>query len=177
MTSPPLERFKTLIDRHHDELYAYLWRMLDGASAPDAAIEAADLTQEVFERAYKAYRRFQPGTNARAWLYKIATNAAISLIRKRRADLPLLDEVDEAPPADEPEPQALHAESVEMLQQAIEGLPAKQRAALLMRYIQELDYPEIASALACSEDSARANVYQALKRLRAMLEEHHEQHA
>jgi RNA polymerase sigma-70 factor (ECF subfamily) len=54
---------------------------------------------------------------------------------------------------------------------AVLGLPTRQRAALMMRKYQELDYPEIAAALDTTEEAARANVYQALKKLRALFAE------
>jgi RNA polymerase sigma factor (sigma-70 family) len=52
----------------------------------------------------------------------------------------------------------------------VNELPVKQKACVVLRYLQELAYPEIAEALGCSEESARANVYQAIRRLRRALE-------
>jgi RNA polymerase sigma-70 factor (ECF subfamily) len=62
-------------------------------------------------------------------------------------------------------------ERLRRVDEAVQRLPAKQRAALMMRKYQELPYPEIGAALGCSAASARANVYQALRRLRGWLEE------
>jgi RNA polymerase sigma-70 factor (ECF subfamily) len=169
--------FERVIETYHDEIYRYIWRMLNGASRSDAANEAHDLAQEVFMRAYRAYPRLRPGSNIRAWLYKIATNCVYSAFeqdrRKWARDIPLIDERDDVSDdvALQPDIRFLVDESMEMVRRAIDELPPKQRAGLLMRYIQELDYPEIAEALGCSEDSARANVYQAIKRLRAALAE------
>jgi RNA polymerase sigma factor (sigma-70 family) len=53
----------------------------------------------------------------------------------------------------------------------VNGLPEKQRACVTLRYFQDLDYPEIAQILNCSQASARANIYQAMRRLRALLRE------
>ena len=172
-----LPRFETLIETFHDEIYRYLWRMLNDASRSDAADEAHDLAQEVFLRAYRAYPRLHADSNVRAWLYKIATNCAYSAFeregRKSGRAVPLLDEHDGVP--DEldlqPDMQFLVEEKMGEIRAAIGELPAKQRAAFLMRYLHELEYTYIAEALNCSEDSARANVYQALKRLRSMLVE------
>ena len=50
------------------------------------------------------------------------------------------------------------------------GLPVKQKACVTLRYLQDLDYPEIAQILSCSQESARANVYQAIRQLRLALE-------
>ncbi len=173
----PLPRYETLIEAYHDEIYRYLWRMLNDASRSDASDEAQDLAQEVFLRAYRAYPRLHAGSNVRAWLYKIATNCAYSAFereeRKSGRAVPLLDEHDSVPDDLElqPDTQFLTGETMDAIRAAIGELPGKQRAAFLMRYLHELKYREIAEALNCSEDSARANVYQALRRLRSTLAE------
>lgn len=169
-----LSRFETLIERHHDEIYTYLWRLLDGAARVDCATDAHDLTQEVFLRAYRAYPRLRAGSNPRAWLYKIATNCAYTLLKRSRNRpvdaLPLLDEAGDLA-ADDPSLDDLASlgESIEALHDAVMALPPRQQAALLLRYEQGLAYAEVADALGCSEDSARANVYQAIRRLRSLL--------
>lgn len=166
-----LPRFETLIERHHDEIYAYLWRLLDTAPGADRSVDAHDLTQEVFLRAYRAYPHLRTGSNARAWLYKIATNCAYTLFRRSQRhshDVSLWDEVDESLTSDDPDLDDLAAlgQAVEALREAVAALPPRQRAALLMRYLQGMEYREIAEALDCSEESARAHVYQAIRRLR-----------
>lgn len=169
-----LPRFETLIERHHNEIYAYLWRLLDGATRVDRSTDAHDLTQEVFLRAYRAYPRLRAGSNPRAWLYKIATNCAYTLLKHSRRGpvdaLPLWDEADDLPAGDPPlDDLASLGESLEALHDAVTGLPPRQRAALVMRYVQGLEYAEVADALGCSEEAARANVYQAIRRLRSLL--------
>jgi RNA polymerase sigma-70 factor, ECF subfamily len=172
-----LTRFETLIDQHHDEIYRYLWRLLAGAGRLlDARDVAQDVAQEVFMRAYRAFDRLPPGSNTRAWLYRIATNCAMTALKRDRRHAsrttPLPDDESGPALADNSPLPAQHAATAETLQtvrQAIAALPPRQQSALVMRYLQELDYPAIAGALGCSEDSARANVYQALKRLRREL--------
>jgi RNA polymerase sigma-70 factor (ECF subfamily) len=170
-----MPRFEALIEAHHDELYRYIWRMLNTANRSDAPEEAGDLTQETFVRAYRAYPRLRADSNIRAWLYKIATNCVYSAFKrdKRRfaTALPLLDEHDSIleDVSLAPDMQFLAGEAMDTIREAIVELPDKQRAALLMRYVQEMDYGEVAEALNCSEDSARANVYQAIKHLRVRL--------
>jgi RNA polymerase sigma-70 factor (ECF subfamily) len=160
-----LPRFEVLIADHHDEIFRYLWRLLDSGGLVD---QAEDLAQEVFMRAYRAYDRLRPNSNVRAWLYKIATNCAYSALKRGQRDpLPLIDDAPDG--RLQPHQQVSYNETLAEVQAAIETLPQKQRAALIMRYLQELDYAEIADALNCSEDSARANVYQALRRLRCDL--------
>jgi RNA polymerase sigma-70 factor (ECF subfamily) len=174
MTSSP-GRFETLIERYHDEIYSYLWRLLNSAGGADSAVDAEDLTQEVFLRAYQAFERLRPDSNHRAWLYKIATNYTYTTLKRgqRQAgySIPLLDETHQAPAdaGQSPDRRAVLDETWATVRQAIIGLPTKQRTALILRHVQGLDYAEIALALGCSEDSARANVYQAVRRLRREL--------
>jgi RNA polymerase sigma-70 factor (ECF subfamily) len=174
MTNSP-GRFETLIERYHDEIYSYLWRLLNSTSQADSAIDAEDLTQEVFLRAYQAFERLRPDSNHRAWLYKIATNYTYTALKRgqRQAgySVPLLDETHQAPAGagQSPDRRAVLDETWATVRQAIIGLPTKQRTALILRHVQGLTYAEIALALGCSEDSARANVYQAVRRLRQEL--------
>lgn len=176
MTMAPV-RFETLIEHHHDEIYRYLWRLLNNAGRSDGAVEAQDITQEVFLRAYRAFGRLRRESNHRAWLYKIATNCAYAALkqdqRQTRHTIPLLDESHQHL-ADEglsPDRQAIVNETLERIQQGIAALPSKQQAAVVLRHVQGLDYAAIAQALDCSQDSARANVYQGLRRLRRVLAE------
>lgn len=161
-------RFETLIDRHHDELCAYLYRLLGAARHSDISLDVEDLVQEVFLRAYQSYDNLRRDSNPRAWLYKIATNCAFSRIRqtRRRQEtmLTLKDSPEEihSPVTRENLNGNLHA--------LLSELPNKQKACVTLRYLQDLDYPEIASILTCSVESVRANIYQALRRLRAALE-------
>jgi RNA polymerase sigma-70 factor (ECF subfamily) len=169
----PSVRFETLIERYHDEIYRYLWRLLNGAGRTDSDLEAQDLSQEVFLRAYRAFGRLRRDSNHRAWLYKIATHCAYTALKQgqRQDDHSGPFEVHETLAGAEPSPehQVDVDETLEMVRRAIAILPSKQRAAVVLRHVQGLDYAVIAQALDCSEDSARANVYQALRRLRRTL--------
>jgi RNA polymerase sigma-70 factor (ECF subfamily) len=162
-------RFETLIELHHDEIYRYLWRLLRSAGRSDSEMEAQDLAQEVFLRAYKAFGRLRPDSNHRAWLYKIATNRAYTALKRGNMHL---DETWEqagqyiADGNPSPEQQAVWGETLYAVRRGAATLPPKQQAAVVLRYGQELSYAEIAQALDCSEDSARANVYQGVRRLR-----------
>ncbi len=168
--SNSLLRFEDMIDRHHDEIHAYLWRLLDDTSRPERAVEAADLAQEVFTRAYRAYLRLRPGSNVRAWLYRIATNCAYSHLKRERSRPGRLLDGEEADAIEvgKPQPEEVSAASDarEALRRAVAGLPGRQRAAVTLRYLHGLDYAEIAATLDCSEESARANVSHGIRRLR-----------
>jgi RNA polymerase sigma-70 factor (ECF subfamily) len=171
MTMPPV-RFETLIEYHHDEIYRYIWRLLNSAGRSDRAVEAQDLTQEVFIRAYRAFGRLRHGSNCRAWLYKIATNCAYTALkRNQRYKEPLEIRLDHIPASGSrsPDHQVVLDETLEAVRRSIAALPPKQRAAVVLRHVQGLSYSEIAQVMGCSEDSARANVYQGLRRVRGEL--------
>ena len=162
-------RFEDLIERHQDEILAYLWRLLGKQRQSDVALEVEDLTQEVFTRAYENYSGLRRDSNYRAWLYKIATHCAFTKLRqaKRRREKHFAFKFAEDEAKGLPE-----QSSGTELRALVDGLPEKQKACLTMRYLQDLDYSEIALSLDCSEQSARANVSQALRRLRAALKEY-----
>jgi RNA polymerase sigma-70 factor (ECF subfamily) len=155
--------FEELVEIHSAEIFAYVWRMLRETS------DAEDCLQETFLRAFRSYGHVRAGTNYRAWLYKIATNTARSHWKQRKRgetytiDLDPELQADGMSVADRVERKALLAAVV----RAVEALPDQQRAALIMRKYQELSYAEIAAALECTEAAARANVYQAVKKLQA----------
>jgi RNA polymerase sigma-70 factor (ECF subfamily) len=171
-------RFETLIERYHDEIYSYLWRVLNSSGGPEPALEAQDLTQEVYLRAYRAFGRLRKDSNHRAWLYKIATNRAYTALKRgkrrgqRTVDLPDgpdgMDRI-AAGEAHSPEQRVIAGERRDRLRREIATLPPKQQASVVMRHLQGLDYSGIALALDCSQDGARANVYQGLRRLRQSL--------
>jgi len=154
--------FETLVEKHSAELFAYIWRML--RDTPDAE----DCLQETFLRAYRAYPRLPIDANQRAWLYKIATNTARSHAKRRLRDQHRAVDLDPELQSDRstlPD-DLMQREQLTQVAHAVEALPYQQRAALIMKRYQELSYKAIAAALGCSEDAARANVYQALKKLR-----------
>jgi RNA polymerase sigma-70 factor (ECF subfamily) len=173
----PSTRFETLIERHHDEIYHYLWRLLNTAGWSDSATEAQDLTQDVFMRAYQAYGRLRSDSNHRAWLYKIATNRAYTALKRDQRNAAhtdaSFDAIQQIPAGTEqtPDHQVVLRERLADVRRCIAALPPKQGAALVMRHVQGLTYAQVAQALDCSEDSARANVYQGLRRLRRELAE------
>jgi RNA polymerase sigma-70 factor (ECF subfamily) len=157
-TKPP---FNQLVEAHSREIFHYLYRMLGGAQT------AEDALQDAFVRAFRAYDRLDEAANTRAWLYRIAGNVAHTQRKRdhRFHNHAQLGEalVDRSPSVVE---QVETREQSRELLETIQRLPQQQREALVLRKYQELSYTEIGLALECSPDAARANVYQALKKLR-----------
>ena len=159
--------FESLVELHSGELFGYLWRLLGDEA------EARDCLQDTFLRAFRAYGRLRNFEQLRAWLYKIATNTARTQLarnhRHERQTVALLEPL----PSGERAVDLQVAERTQLaaVRRAVLALPQRQRAALLLRKYQELEYAEIAAALDCSESAARANVYQALKKLRTSFQD------
>jgi RNA polymerase sigma-70 factor, ECF subfamily len=169
-------RFEQLIERHHDEIFAYLWRLMGKDGRRDGATDVEDIVQEVFLRAYESFSRLRPNSNHRAWLYKIATHCAYSQLRRMRHRREKLSSLMHSATNQETgsETASLHQFTEQTVRNLVNELPAKQKACVTLRYLQELDYPEIAQILSCSQESARANVYQAIHRMRIALEKNHD---
>jgi RNA polymerase sigma-70 factor, ECF subfamily len=161
--------FETIVGAHHAEIYRYIRRV---TARPT---EAEDLSQETFLRAYRAYRTLGPEANVRAWLFAIATNLTRNHFRseKRRRVAYQAASVDrrEADP-EGPEDEARLSEARARLESTVRGLPLKQRQAFIMRKIHDLDYEAIGQSLDCSAESARAHVFQALRKIRLSLNGH-----
>jgi RNA polymerase sigma-70 factor, ECF subfamily len=153
----------TLSERHRPEIVRYLARLLGDRD------EAEDVCQEVFLRAHRAFARLAPDSNCRAWLYRIATNSGLNAARRRARTLARTADVElDSLPAGHDASLDRRAQ-LRAVAAAVDGLPPRQRAALVLRQFQGLGYAEIAATLGGNEAAARANVYQALKRLRAAL--------
>jgi len=155
----PQPEFADLVETHAREIHAFVWRLMreDG--------EAEDVLQSGFLRAFRAYPRLPAGANYRAWLYKIAGNEARTQLGKRaRRPAELPDDFPALAPS--VEHQAEQRMRLREVAQAVEGLPHKQRSSLILRNYQGLSYAEIGEILELSPEAARANVYQALRKLR-----------
>jgi RNA polymerase sigma factor (sigma-70 family) len=148
---PPFER---LYLAHRDDVHASLRRLVGRDRADDAF-------QETFLRALRAYDRLANADNLRAWLLTIARNVALDELRKTRPlDGEALPEL-----AAPPQEQAPH----EQLADVAAGLPAKERAAVVLRYAYDLDYDTIGAALGSSGEAARQAASAGVRRLRKEL--------
>jgi RNA polymerase sigma-70 factor (ECF subfamily) len=161
--------FDAIVTTHHSEIYRYLRRMAW------RAVEADDLSQETFLRAYRAWHRLTPDANVRAWLFTIATNVFRNHVRSERRRQAAHATVRTTRPErelDGPEEAAMAGETRTLTEAAIRSLPLKQRLAFTLRKLHELDYEAIGESLECSPESARAHVFQALRKIRTTLNGH-----
>jgi len=155
--------------RHHgDELRRHLAGMLGGEA------DAEDVLQDVWVTAYQNPPETGPGSNVRAWLYRVATNRALDrLARDRRRGGTLSGQRFRLLPEPEPDPDAglmeLDDRTRARIRAHLADLPRKQRESVWLRWMEGKDYATIAARVGCSEESARANVYNGMKRLRREL--------
>jgi len=164
------DAFEAVVGAHHAEIRRYLLRITARAS------DADDLSQETFLRAFRAYRALPSGANVRAWLFAIATNLGRNHFRaqsrRRKAYAAAAQEVPLRSVGPNPAGEALAGEARARIEHVIDELPHKQRLAFIMRKMHELEYAEIGTSLRCSEESARAHVFQALRKIRKGLDGH-----
>jgi RNA polymerase sigma-70 factor (ECF subfamily) len=163
------EAFGAVVSAHHGEIYRYLQRVI-GRSG-----EADDLSQETFLRAFRAYGSLPGDANVRAWLFSIATNLAKnhfrSETRRRKAYSEVRSSLREATGLGA-EAELASRETGALVEGIIQRLPLKQRMAFTQRKMHGLDYDAIGRSLGCSAETARAHVFQALRKIRQGLDGH-----
>ena len=165
MTDDP---FEAVVAAHHAEIHRYLVRAIARGG------DADDLSQETFVRAYRAYGALPPDANVRAWLFAIATNLCRNHFRAEKRRRQAMAEA-AAGASDHgsasPDGEAIVSQASARIDRIVAALPLKQRLAFTMRKVHELDYEAIARSLECSAESARAHVFQALRKIRRGLDD------
>ncbi len=150
--------FARLVDDYYERLYRWLYHLTHDRHA------AEDLTQETFLKAFAGLAKFRPGSNFRAWLFRIGHNNFINQrrgARRQRENLP-----ENLPgPAAGPAEQAVHSEERELLAREVRRLPPDVRAAFLLRVEEGLSFRQIANILGLTEETARWRVFKARQRL------------
>ena len=165
--------FELLLQKYRTPLVSFLYRMVRDQAA------AEDLAQEVFLRVYCARKKYAPNAKFTTWLFRIATNLALNALRdgryrQREVSLDQPGE-DEHPAMEVPdrqpgvEQQLMARDRAALIRRAIQALPEKQRAAVLLHKYYELDYNEIARILECSESALKSLLFRAYETLRVQL--------
>jgi len=153
-----LPPFQTLLDAHGRDVHRFL-------VASVGPIDADDCYQETWLSALRAYPRLRDAANLRSWIFTVAHRKVIDHVRaKRRVAVPVgeVPEPEAGTAAQTASPLALD----EDLWAQVRELPPKQRTAVALRYVTDAGYEEIAAVMGTSQDAARRNVHEALKRLR-----------
>ena len=161
------EAFRQLVETYQAPAYRLALRMCGG----DAAL-AEDAAQEAFLAAWRGLPRFRGDSRFSTWLYRLTTNAAIDWLRREKRHRGMDDVTELELPDDGPGPQdqAEQAETQQTVRRALGQLSEEHRQVLLLRYMQELDYAEIAAALEISEGTVKSRISRAKMRLRELLD-------
>ena len=152
---PPIPPFQAFLEENRTLVYRYL----TAAAGPH---DADDLFQETFMAALRAYPRLADATNLRGWILTIATRKVIDAARARARRAIPMDELEDLAAPVGPAP----SDGDGALWESVRSLPAKQRAAVVQRFVLDRSYGDIAEVMGSSEETVRANVYQGLQALR-----------
>ncbi len=164
--------FALLLDRHRGPVIHFLYRMVGNQAVSE------ELAQEVFFRVYKSRGSYEPTAKFTTWLFRIATHLALNSIRDRKKEkgqqsldeeLPDGRERQVADGARTAEDAMVDEVRVREVRSAIEALPEKQRAAVLMHKYDGLGYTQISKVLECSESATKSLLFRAYETLRVRL--------
>jgi RNA polymerase sigma-70 factor (ECF subfamily) len=167
------DAFRALVERHSRAVFRLAYRMTGHEQ------DAEDTVQETFLRAWRQLQRFDGRARFSTWLYTIATNCALDLVRARKRRGETTGEAREdggeafatvATSAPSPERLAASGQIAHRVRAALNDLSDAERAAFLLRHFEGVPTSEISRALGCSDASARQSVFRAVQKMRLALE-------
>jgi RNA polymerase sigma-70 factor (ECF subfamily) len=164
--------FALLLERHRGPVIHFIYRMIQNQAI------AEELAQDVFLRVYRSRASYEPTAKFTTWLFRIASHLALNYIRDGRWEKGQ-ERLDSEPDEGVCRQVADRNPSIEQsmirqvrlaeIRRAIEALPGKQRAAVLMHKYEEMEYSQIAGVLCCSESAVKSLLFRAYETLRARL--------
>ncbi|MEO8371039.1 MAG: sigma-70 family RNA polymerase sigma factor [Candidatus Solibacter sp.] len=167
------DAFRVLVERHSRALFRLAFRMTGNQQ------DAEDVVQDSFLRAYKQLSRFDERASFGTWLYRIAVNCSLDLVRSRKrrnehiapADSDMDDPILSLP-ANDPAPDrlALSGEVRERVAEAMTELSASERTAFVLRHYEGMCIEEVSRVLGCQPGAAKHSVFRAVQKLRRALE-------
>jgi len=169
VSSDPEKAFELLVNLYRQEIYDLCVRVSGDRT------EAEDISQETFIKAYERLDGFRGEAAPRTWLYRIAINRSITFKRrlkrwqmKRGNDQEIFPE-DIGYSTASDEKMVVEKDLAAHAQKALDKLPQRQKAAVILRVKKEMPYEEIANVMGISVGGAKANVHQGIKKLRQWL--------
>jgi RNA polymerase sigma-70 factor (ECF subfamily) len=167
----PVERAKSdpaafgeLYDRYAGQIYRFVRARIRDDSL------AEDITAEVFLSALRHIKGYRDqGRPFSCWLYRIAANAIASHYRSQRSPLSLDDQLGLVSPLPDPLDEVVDRERLRTIWQAVDALPAQQRAAMILKFSEDMTMEEIGAVLGKSPAAAKLLIYRAMQRLRREL--------
>ncbi|HEX6794890.1 MAG TPA: sigma-70 family RNA polymerase sigma factor [Casimicrobiaceae bacterium] len=160
------EAFTTLMVRYQRPIYnAAFWIVR-------SADDARDIAQSVFLRVAERLDEFDGSHKFFSWIYRIAVNESLNLLRRNGHEEPLDDEIDLPGGSDDPESQARDAERSRYIQRALLTMSPMDRTVIVLRHFSECSYQEIARILDVDEKTVKSRLFEARRRLRELLTEY-----
>jgi RNA polymerase sigma-70 factor (ECF subfamily) len=155
--------FQVLVERHSRSVFKLAYRMTGNES------DADDIVQETFLRAFRQLNRYESRSAFHTWLYRIAANCAVDLIRSRRVRQPV--EVPETLQSGSPLPDrsCYSGELQQHVSAAMNDLSSQERTAFVLRHFEGLSTIEISQTLGIGENAAKHSVFRAVQKLRKAL--------
>ena len=160
------EQYEYFLDRYGQQVFVLVDRIVSCQE------DAEELTQDVFLKAFQQLSSFKAESSFSTWIYRIATNLAISTVRKKRNDVLRLDDSVFANLSDTQVDEALEDESeeqMERLQQAMNQLEADERALITLYYLEEKPLAEVAFILGMTEGNAKVKLHRIRKKLYVLI--------
>ena len=160
------ELYEYFLDRYGQQVFVLVDRIVSCQE------DAEELTQDVFLKAFQQLSSFKAESTFSTWIYRIATNIAISAVRKKRNDVLRLDDSVFANLSDTQVDAALEDESeeqMERLQQAMNQLEADERALITLYYLKEKPLAEVAFILGLTEGNAKVKLHRIRKKLYVLI--------
>ena len=153
--------FEVLLARYQRQVFGVAYRVLNHRE------DASDVTQTAFLQAYEHLDQYDPGQRFSSWLYRIAVNEAVNLVRVRQRSEPLVDDVE----SDHGGPDALAAQgqSDSAIQRALMSLKMEYRTVIVLKHVQDCSYEEIAQILDCAVKTVKSRLFTARQALRDLL--------
>ena len=160
------EQYEYFLDRYGQQVFVLVDRIVSCQE------DAEELTQDVFLKAFQQLSSFKAESSFSTWIYRIATNLAISAVRKKRNDVLRLDDSVFANLSDTQVDEALEDESegqMERLQQAMNQLEADERALITLYYLEEKPLAEVAFILGLTEGNGKVKLHRIRKKLYVLI--------
>ncbi|MBR5430556.1 MAG: sigma-70 family RNA polymerase sigma factor [Firmicutes bacterium] len=162
------ESFQILVERYQKQVFSLAYRLCGDYD------EAQDLAQESFIRIYQELPRFDVSRRFFPWLYRVAHNVCVNQLQRRPRDLSSLDDSfdlsDEADPGDRPEQAYARVEQAATVQEAIASLPETYRLPLVLKYLRNMSYQEIADQMELPVSTIETRLFRGRNLLRKALE-------
>ncbi|NIN00445.1 MAG: sigma-70 family RNA polymerase sigma factor [candidate division Zixibacteria bacterium] len=166
--------FDLLVRRYQRKIYFLAYRMVKNHDAAD------DVAQETFIKAYFAIKSFRIGYSFYTWLYRICMNLSINFLKRQKLFIPESQFEEQVSPLEkeasgaDPSSQLALKEIESKIEKAIDSLPPKYKAVLVLRLYEDMSYEEIARTLKISAGTVMSRLFRARERMQEMLKEYKE---